>query len=448
MKTIYQMSPEEIEHYIQTYLPIKSLEKNKYGEVFTPPELIHKMLDLFPQSVWSEPNKKWLDPAAGAGFFMILVYQRLMTGLTKWEPNALKRSDHIIRSMLFMVELNKTNCKLCKSIFGSNANIICVDFLSDFSFINADSYSFGCIVGNPPFQDDYGVSKAGKRINGGKNKLYERIFLKAYHLLEKNGFLSFVVPDNMFSGNGVEAYRVLQKNEVPFVSFNPSNQQFFPRIQQTICYFIVCNVNKEEGEIEKETIIESSDTNKIKLVLKDRPVNPIRNWTRYTETLIQKYVSNKRNNVIYNRGQSLESYRGKKYTIVYTPFKKLHTNNIDLAIGFGKKKAILFSMSVNLAFQMDFTGNLGAGPNTIIIPFQTVAEGRRLEQFLKSDEYKTLVLATKTSRQYLKIALIEYLILTKIIESKNIESNIKKQKKTKKKYKSKSSKTRKMHQNK
>ena len=114
-KQIYQMTPEEIEHYIQTYLPIKSLEKNKYGEVFTPPELIHKMLDLFPHSVWSDPNKKWLDPTAGAGFFMILVYQRLMMGLSKWEPNPLKRSNHIIRSMLWVVFnykkfVNNTEC--------------------------------------------------------------------------------------------------------------------------------------------------------------------------------------------------------------------------------------------------------------------------------------------------------------------------------------------------
>lgn len=408
------MTPEDIGQYIKTHLPIKTLEKNKYGEVFTPPELIHKMLDLFPEVVWSDPSKKWLDPAAGTGFFTILVYQRLMTGLSKWEPNELKRSNHIIETMLFMVEINRKNYNLCKSIFGERANILCADFLSEFYFTYTEHYSFDCIVGNPPFQDDYGVSKLGKRINGGKNKLYERIFLKAYNLLEKNGYLSFVVPDNMFSGNGVEAYRILQKNEVPFVSFNPSNQHFFPSIQQTICYFIVC---KTENEKQKETIIESSDTNKIKLFLKDRPVNPIRNWTRYTESLIQKYVSYKRNNVIYNRGQSLQAYRGNKYTIVYTPFKKLHTNNIDLAVGFSQKKAILFLMSVDLAFQMDFTGNLGAGPNTLIIPFQTTTQGKEIEHFLKSEEYKILALATKTSRQYLKIALIEYLALTKIMNS-------------------------------
>jgi hypothetical protein len=87
------------------------------------------------------------------------------------------------------------------------------------------------------------------------------------------------------------------------------------------------------------------------------------------------------------------------------------------AIGFGQRKAILFSMSVDLGFQMDFTGNLGAGPNTLIIPFQTLTQGKQLEYFLKSEEYKIMVLATKTSRQYLKIALIEYLILTKIINS-------------------------------
>jgi hypothetical protein len=85
---------------------------------------------------------------------------------------------------------------------------------------------------------------------------------------------------------------------------------------------------------------------------------------------------------------------------------------------------------------MDFTGKLGAGPNTFYIPFQSVTEGKLLEKFLKSDEYKLLVSSTKTNRKYLKIALIEYLKLDKIMHNST--------KKTKKRKHNNNAKTKKM----
>ena len=53
--------------------------------------------------------------------------------------------------MLYMVELNKNNCDICKSIFGANVQLICGDFLGDLKFTGRDDISFDCIVGNPPF---------------------------------------------------------------------------------------------------------------------------------------------------------------------------------------------------------------------------------------------------------------------------------------------------------
>ena len=415
-KYIYELTNEEIDEYIKTHLPIKKLEKDKYGEVFTPPELINKLLDLYPQKIWSNPDIKWLEPSAGVGFIMIIVYRMLMKGLEKWETNDKKRSKHIIEKMLHMVELNPDSCKKCKSIFGPNTNIICGDFLEEFKFKNTSM--FDCIIGNPPFQDDYGLSEKGKRINGGKSKLYERIFLKAYSLLNTDGYLTFIVPDNIFSGNGSESYKILIQNEVPFISFN---QSFFQKIQQPICYFLL---HKTNHPTKSNTIIESNNK-KFTIKLEDRPVNPIRNWTTATEKLIKKYVSNKRNNVHYNRGANLKMYKGKKYPIIYSPLKTLYTNTNDLAIGLGIKKAIIFAISVDLSFKMDYSGKYGIGPNTFYVPFETVKEGKRIESFLNSEEYKTLALATKTTRQYLKLSFIEYLNFEKIIKAQETRRHVK-----------------------
>lgn len=405
IKNIYEMNDDELETFIKTQLPIKYLEKKKYGEVFTSPILIEKMLDLFPKNIWSNPHLKWLDPSAGVGFFMILIYKRLMVNLKMWETSDKKRSNHIIQNMLYMVELNKTNCNILVELFGNKSNISCSDFLS--ADMDYNKILFDCIVGNPPFQDDTAVKSSG-----GKGKLYELIFLKAFSMLKHGGYISFLTPDNLFSGNGVNAYKPLVENWVSFVSFHSDIQGFFPGIQQYVCYFLL-QKNKK-----RETLIENTDGKQFHVILDDRAVNPVRNWTKQTEMLVRKYISNKKNVARYNRGKLLASYKGNKYSLIYTTSKKIGTNKSELAVGIGIKKAVIFAISPDLKFEMDYEGKYGVGPNTFYIPFNTIAEGKRLEQFLKSDEYKMLALATKTTRQYLKIGFIEHLNLTKIMSSR------------------------------
>ena len=65
-KPIYKMNTSELDNFIQEHLPVKVTEKNAYGEVFTNPILINKMLDLFPKQVWTNHKLTWLDPSVGA----------------------------------------------------------------------------------------------------------------------------------------------------------------------------------------------------------------------------------------------------------------------------------------------------------------------------------------------------------------------------------------------
>jgi hypothetical protein len=58
-----------------------------------------------------------------------------------------------------------------------------------------------------------------------------------------------------------------------------------------------------------------------------------------------------RYDVVYNRGKSINSYKGNKYNVVYSLNKTLKTNNIKLSPGIGIKKAIIFSISPKLEFK-------------------------------------------------------------------------------------------------
>ena len=61
IKKIYEMTSQEITDFINNLLPVKKIEKDTFGEVFTNPVLINKLLDLFPSIIWNDPFKKWLD---------------------------------------------------------------------------------------------------------------------------------------------------------------------------------------------------------------------------------------------------------------------------------------------------------------------------------------------------------------------------------------------------
>jgi hypothetical protein len=409
-----ELNDHFISYIIKKHLGIKKLEKDKYGEVFTPESLIHTILSHFPSNVWSNPNLKWLEPTAGIGNFMMIIYLKLMENLTIWEPDEDKRSKHIIQNMLFMVETNETNVDICKSIFGENANILHEDFLKS----NVFDTQFDIIVGNPPFQDDI----EGKKRSGNKNKLYERILTKCLGILKSDGYLSFITPDNLFSG-GSKIYLELIQNNVLMISFEKTIQDFFPKIQQIMCYFIVKKGSTTTTTSKCTTMIIGNDGTHFPCLLENRPVNPVRDWNVITEQLVHTLIGNTKNNGVYNRGKPLHTYNTSNsdiendtiYSLIYKPNEKLVLNDKKIVVGIDEKKIVLFLISPNLDFECDFKGIYGVGPNTFYFPIQNEEEGILLETFFKSRVYKTLMMSTKTTRQFIKIACLQYLNINKII---------------------------------
>ena len=119
---------QEIEGY-NTY------EKRKTNdEVFTPPHLIEDMLDKLSPDVWSNPHKTWLDPCAGLGNFSVIILERLMKGLSPWEPNEELRKKHILEKMLYHVEMNPESATKLQRVLNPEGkyklNIKCQDFLT------------------------------------------------------------------------------------------------------------------------------------------------------------------------------------------------------------------------------------------------------------------------------------------------------------------------------
>ena len=85
---------------------MKSKERiKKNGEVFTPSWLINEMLDKLPEDAWL-PEKKWLEPAAGDGNFVVEILKRRL---------ALGHDRLQILKTTYAVELMEDNTSIMKS---------------------------------------------------------------------------------------------------------------------------------------------------------------------------------------------------------------------------------------------------------------------------------------------------------------------------------------------
>ena len=63
-------------------------------EVFTPPELANRLLDLLPPVLWRNPEARFLDPACKTGVFLREITKRLFDGLQSQIPDPQARANH------------------------------------------------------------------------------------------------------------------------------------------------------------------------------------------------------------------------------------------------------------------------------------------------------------------------------------------------------------------
>ncbi len=83
-------------------------------EVFTPPDVVNKMLDLLPQELFSDPNATFLDPACKTGVFLREIAKRLLIGLKDKIPNLQERIDHIFHKQLYGIAITELTSLLSR----------------------------------------------------------------------------------------------------------------------------------------------------------------------------------------------------------------------------------------------------------------------------------------------------------------------------------------------
>jgi hypothetical protein len=287
----YPIHVEKVLDYIKEHLTPKSAERHKFGEVFTPMSLVNEMLDTLPSEVWKNKTLTWLDPANGMGNFPIGVFLRLFygfrtkagkyvgitnegaskagvdynPGLTKVITNEDLRRKHIVKDMLFMVELNSKNNAIAKNLFkklapGVEPNIIQMHrkdgFLAnvDMKFPSGVVKEFDIVMGNPPYNsgstramatNETRRARAEIGVTDEKHKnTWIPFTIKSLELLKKDGYLLFIVPIGWFKPDKTGIYQRMfshQINKIRII-FNSDAKRIFGGSGETnVAYFLLEN---------------------------------------------------------------------------------------------------------------------------------------------------------------------------------------------------------------
>jgi hypothetical protein len=429
--------PKELLELIDSCLKPKKLEKEKFGEVYTPIYLIYEKLDnldkqykiLYGLSIFSIPTLKWFDPASGMGNYQVALYLRLFEGLKQEMPDDFERKKHILENMLYVSELNTKNIFIYKQIFDVN-NCFKLNINEGNSLdINTNELwsvdKFDVVLGNPP----YNKSKDGTLKGGyGGRSLWDLFVVKSFECwLKPNGFLVFIHPPSWRKPEHYLWELIGRKQILYLKTYSKKEGNKIFGCSTLVDYYVLKNTN-----IYKETIIDGQDNKTYSINLNDWKFLPSGAFD-YIRQILGK------NEVLYSR----TIYGTDKKNISKTKTEK---NNLPVVHNMTKKDGLGFVYSsedkghfgvskVILSFgefqypYNDFKGEYGMSQICYGLKINSKEEGDKIVSAINSSKFKEILKYTKWSTfqtdwrmfNYFKPDFWKYFELDNLVDENNNE---------------------------
>lgn len=255
-------------------------------EVFTPPELANRIIDMLPEELFRNPDTTFLDPCCKSGVFLREIAKRLIKGLEPQIPDLEKRIEHIFSRQLFGIAITELTSLLSRrSVYCSKfpnspfsayqfpeeqpqGNIIyqrikhtwqngkCIycgasqseyergdelethayQFIHNLDVKKLFNMKFDVIIGNPPYQ----MSDGGGTGDSAK-PLYHLFIEQAKKLSPR--YLTMIVPSRwMKGGKGLNDFRQAMMNDTRIKEihdFEDAKECFSGlHIDGGVCYFL------------------------------------------------------------------------------------------------------------------------------------------------------------------------------------------------------------------
>jgi type I restriction-modification system DNA methylase subunit len=193
------------------------MNKHKFAEVFTPPELVKEILEKI-----ETKNKRIYEPGVGKGAFL----------------EQINNFDFYEGS-----EINPTT-ELTKHI-SNKINI----FVGDFFNHTLDEYDL--ILGNPPFYQDGFKGPPCAKTRKGKT-IWPEIVKRCWNHLKPNGILAMVLPCIWLKPDKEKIYNLFTNHQILYLRVYTcveSNKLFKYKAQTPCCYVIVQKTKALEPNI-------------------------------------------------------------------------------------------------------------------------------------------------------------------------------------------------------
>lgn len=319
-------------------------------EVFSPPELANKIIDMLPGELFENPDTTFLDPCCKSGVFLREIAKRLIKGLEPQIPDLEKRIEHIFSRQIFGIAITELTSLLSRrSVYCSKypssewsayqfpkdkpqGNIVyqrvkhswkdgkCVccgaseseygrgtelenhayQFIHNLDVKKVFNMKFDVIIGNPPYQISDGGGMKTESASGSAIPLYHRFVQQAKKLCPK--YLCMIIPSRWFSGGrGLDDFReeMLSDHRLLNLVDYSDSRDCFPGVDIAggVCYFLwnkdydgpcnVCNIYQGKA------VQSSRYLNEFPVFIRHaQAINIIRRVLSYKETTM--------NNVVYS----------------------------------------------------------------------------------------------------------------------------------------------------